>query len=237
MRIKVLFDKGALCRDLKTGWGVSFLIDDKVLFDTGEKGEALLENMRLLGAERDKIEAVVISHDHWDHWGGLWDLLAEHKGLRVIICPGFSRAFKDKADALGAGLIEAEGPMEIAPGVFTTGEVQGVYRDTSIAEQALVLKTDNGISVLAGCAHPGVIRILEKARERFPHEPVYFVGGGFHLMRSDRPAIEQVAARFKTMGVRKAGPTHCSGDLAQDIFKKHYGQGFVFIKVGQEIEV
>ncbi|MFA5101478.1 MAG: MBL fold metallo-hydrolase, partial [Candidatus Omnitrophota bacterium] len=75
MNIKVLYDKNTTNKKLHTGWGVSFLIDDTILFDTGEKGESLLENMRSLGVDINKIEAVVLSHDHWDHTGGLWDLL------------------------------------------------------------------------------------------------------------------------------------------------------------------
>ena len=106
MRIKVIFDKGALDKNLCTGWGVSFLVDDKILFDTGENGEWLLKNMRSLGVEIKKIEAVVISHDHWDHWGGLWEILKEKKGLKVYSCPGFSKEFKDKAKEAQAELIE-----------------------------------------------------------------------------------------------------------------------------------
>jgi len=60
MRIKVIFDKGALDKKLNTGWGVSFLVDDKILFDTGEKGKWLVKNMRSLGIDITKIEAVVI---------------------------------------------------------------------------------------------------------------------------------------------------------------------------------
>ena len=237
MRIKVLFNKEALHADLRTGWGVSFLIDDKILFDTGENGEWLLENMRLLKVDRDAIEAVVISHDHWDHWGGLWDLLERRKGMRVHICPGFGRGFKDKAGRLGAELVASEGPASIAPGVFTTGEVRGAYRALSIAEQAAALKTENGVSVLTGCAHPGVVAMVERAREHLAGEPLYLVGGGFHLMSSTRPSIEKVAGRFREMGVRKAGPTHCSGDAAEEVFRKAYGRDFVSLKVAEVLEV
>ena len=67
MKVKVLFDKVAGKKELITGWGVSFLIGDEVLFDTGENGEWLVKNIRELKVDIDKIKAVVISHDHWDH--------------------------------------------------------------------------------------------------------------------------------------------------------------------------
>ncbi|MFA5356311.1 MAG: MBL fold metallo-hydrolase [Candidatus Omnitrophota bacterium] len=236
MKIKILFDKVSLDQKLRTGWGVSFLIDDKILFDTGEKGEWLLENMRLLGIDINKIEAVVISHDHWDHWGGLWDLLQHKKGMRVYICPNFGRVFKDKTKESGAGLIEAERLTQIAPGIFSTGEIAGAYHGKYMAEQAVVLKTVNGLTIITGCAHPGILKIVEKVKAKFSNEPVYLVLGGFHLMESDKRAIEIIAESFKKMGIMKVGPTHCSGEAAEEIFRKYYKGDFVPVKTGQEIE-
>ena len=236
MQIRAIFDKRALDKNLHTGWGVSFLIEGKILFDTGEKGGWLLENMRYLGINVDDIEAVVVSHDHWDHWGGLWDLLEKRKGLKVYICPRFSREFKDKANGLGAQLIEAEKFTEIAKDIFTSGEIAGAYHGKYMAEQAAVLKTENGLTVLTGCAHPGIVKILEKVKEKFPGEKIYLALGGFHLMESDKRAVEIVAGRFKQLGVEKAGPTHCSGEAAQEIFKRIYADDYIFVNAGQTIE-
>jgi len=237
MRIKVIYDKSGLGENLHVGWGVSFLIDDKILFDTGEKGEWLLENMRALEVDINKIEAVVISHDHWDHWGGLWDLLQQRKGMRVYICPHFGREFKDKALALGADLIEMEKLTGIIQNVFSTGEIPGAYKGKYMAEQALVLKTKNGLTIITGCAHPGILKMVEKVQAKFPDEPIYLVLGGFHLMESDKRAVEIVAENFKKMNIIKSGPTHCSGDMAENIFKRYYERNFVPIKAGQEMDV
>jgi len=237
MRIKVLFDKGALDKKLNTGWGVSFLVDDKILFDTGEKGEWLLGNMRSLGIDITKIEAVVISHDHWDHTGGLWDILKERKSLKVYSCPGFSKEFKDKAKEAQAELIEADRLTEISQNIFITGEIPGGYHGKYMPEQAIVLKTKNGLTVITGCAHPGILKMVNKVKAKFPNEPVYFVLGGFHLKESDKRAIEIVVENFKEIGIIKAGPTHCSGEVAEVIFKKYYKGNFIPIKVGQEMEI
>jgi len=237
MRIKVLFDKGALDKKLNTGWGVSFLVDDKILFDTGEKGKWLLKNMRSLGVDIKKIEAIVISHDHWDHTGGLWEILKERKGLNVYSCPSFSKEFKDKVKEAQAELIEADKLTEISQNIFITGEIPGGYHGKYMPEQAIVLKTKNGLTVITGCAHPGILKMVNKVKAKFPNEPVYFVLGGFHLKESDKRAIEIVAENFKEIGIIKAGPTHCSGEVAEGIFKKYYKRNFIPIKAGQEMEV
>jgi 7,8-dihydropterin-6-yl-methyl-4-(beta-D-ribofuranosyl)aminobenzene 5'-phosphate synthase len=237
MKIQVLFDKDSEDKKLHIGWGVSFLIDDKILFDTGEKGEWLLENMRFLKVSIDKIEAIVISHDHWDHWGGLWDLLKIKKEMRLYICPNFSRDFKEKAKKFGASLIEIDKLTQILPDIFSTGEIAGSYHGKYMAEQAMVLKTKNGITVITGCAHPGVLKMVEKVKTKFPKEPIYLVSGGFHLMESDKRAIEIVAENFKKLGIIKAGPTHCSGPEAARIFKEKYDKNFVLVKTGQVLKV
>jgi 7,8-dihydropterin-6-yl-methyl-4-(beta-D-ribofuranosyl)aminobenzene 5'-phosphate synthase len=237
MRIKVIFDKSSLDKNLRIGWGVAFLVDDKILFDTGEKGEWLIENMRSLGVDIKKIEAVVISHDHWDHTGGLWEILKAKKGLKVYVCPRFSKEFKDKVKESQAELIENEKTAEISQDIFVTGEIAGAYHGKYMPEQAIVLKTKNGLTVITGCAHPGILKIIEKVKVKFPNETIYFVLGGFHLMESDKRAVEIVVDEFKKKGVLKAGPTHCSGETAENIFKKYYEGNFVSIKVGQNIEV
>jgi 7,8-dihydropterin-6-yl-methyl-4-(beta-D-ribofuranosyl)aminobenzene 5'-phosphate synthase len=237
MNIKVLFDKDRKDKNLHIGWGVSFLLDDRILFDTGEKGKWLLENMRSLKVSIDKIEAIVISHDHWDHWGGLWDLLKIKKGMRVYICPNFGREFKEKAKKLGASLNEVDKLTRILPDIFSTGEISGTYHGKYMAEQAMVLKTKNGLTIITGCAHPGILKIVKKVKTEFTKEPIYLVFGGFHLMGSDKRAVEIVAENFKKACIIKAGPTHCSGPEAERVFRAIYGKNFVSLKTGQTLIV
>lgn len=237
MKLKILFDRDAENRKLHTGWGISFLVDDKILFDTGENGSWLMANMKILKADISKIEAVVISHDHWDHQGGLWELLKKKKGLTVYTCPNFSAEFKNKVKKFGGNLKETKKTTEILKDIFVTGEIAGEYKGKYMPEQALVIKTGNGISVITGCAHPGIIKILKTVKRNFPKKDIYAVFGGFHLMDKDKQFIEIIADEFKKIGIKKAGATHCSGPAAEEIFKLKYKNNFLPVKVGMEIEL
>ncbi|MBN2483956.1 MAG: MBL fold metallo-hydrolase [Candidatus Omnitrophica bacterium] len=237
MRIKVLFNKEAENSNLRIGWGVSFLVDQRILFDTGKDGAWLMENMGTLRVEVDKIEAVVISHDHWDHTGGLWNLLKKKKGLKVYSCPGFSEGFKENVEKGRGVLQETNTFMRVAQDIYATGEIAGEYQGGYMPEQALAVKTEKGISIITGCAHPGIVTMVEKVRGKFKDDHIYSVIGGFHLLDQDRRTVEMIADTFRKMDIEKAGPTHCSGEAAEDIFKKIYGSDFIELKVGQSLDI
>ncbi len=231
-----MFDKEAINRSLHTGWGVSFLIDDRILFDTGENGQWLIANMQRLGLETDAIQAIIISHDHWDHTGGLWEMLKKKK-LKVYGCPNFSEEFKRKVEDLNSEFMEVDKLTRVSPGIYVSGQILGHYAGAGIAEQAVIIKSPKGISVLTGCSHPGIIKILEEIKSKFPGEKFYLVAGGFHLIDRDARLIKIMVEEFKKMGVTKAGPTHCTGKEAVKIFNDEYREDFISIRVGQTLEV
>jgi 7,8-dihydropterin-6-yl-methyl-4-(beta-D-ribofuranosyl)aminobenzene 5'-phosphate synthase len=237
MEIKTIFDNETVDKKLRKGWGLSFLVDKKILFDTGEDGLWLLENMRNLNIDTGGIEAVVISHDHWDHTGGLWEVLNNRKGLKVYACPNFSIEFKKKVRELRGELVESDKATKIAANIYTTGEIAGEYKGQYMPEQALVIKTAKGLAVITGCSHPGIIKVVKRVKKDFDYEKIYLVLGGFHLIDKYEPEIRSVAEELKEMGVKKIGPAHCSGYDAKLIFKEIYGDKFVPIKAGVKFEV
>ncbi len=186
MKIKILFNSSSDNEELSAGWGLSFLIDERIMFDTGERGDSLINNINKLKTDLSLVEAVVISHDHWDHTGGLWEILKQRPNIKVYGCPGFNLEFKHKVSEFSSKVIDAENFTLIAPRIYSTGEIIGKYKGKNISEQALIIKTDNGFSLITGCAHPGIIKILERVKTQLSITKFYAVLGGFHLKNHSR---------------------------------------------------
>ncbi len=237
MQIKILFDSNRLSKEFSVGWGFSCLVGEKILFDTGKSAESLLLNMKSMNVDVSRLEAVVISHEHWDHTGGLWEILKMKEGLRVFACPGFSLEFKVRVKALKRFIVEVHKLTEITDNFYTTGEIPAEYKGKDIPEQALVVRTDKGISVITGCSHPGIVKMVENIKKSFPSQSLHLVMGGFHLLDKNRRMIRSIVEEFRRIGVKKVGPAHCTGKKATRAFKKEYQDNFIPISVGLTLDI
>jgi len=185
MKITIVYDN-KIAKDikgLKEGWGFSCFIQTKeknVLFDTGWDGDILISNMELLSIDPKDINLVVISHNHWDHCGGLARLLNLNPNLKTYIPHSFSKHLKEEIKKRN-DTYEIRKPSEICPGIYTTGEIEGSLPagkiKTSIKEQSLIISTVNGLVVITGCAHSGVNKISSSANKL---GKIYALLGGFH---------------------------------------------------------
>jgi 7,8-dihydropterin-6-yl-methyl-4-(beta-D-ribofuranosyl)aminobenzene 5'-phosphate synthase len=171
MKITIVYDNEVKKEGLRQGHGFSALIEDAelspLLFDTGADSPTLLHNMKELNIDPQDIGIIVISHAHGDHAGGLSEILRLNEIAELYLPSSFKIAF------LGRKVNMVKGPVQIRENVFSTGELEGI-------EQSLAIKTDKGVFVLTGCAHPEMKGILEAAAK---FGKLYGIAGGFHGFR------------------------------------------------------
>jgi 7,8-dihydropterin-6-yl-methyl-4-(beta-D-ribofuranosyl)aminobenzene 5'-phosphate synthase len=129
----------------------------------------------------------------------------------------------------GVQTIVIQDPARICKGVYSTGEL-----GMGVKEQSLIIRTDKGILVVTGCAHPGIVKIIKTAKNLIGGD-VLLIMGGFHLAGTSKSEIEAIISEIKELGVRYAGPCHCSGDLARQLFKIEYGHNYIDVGVGRII--
>jgi 7,8-dihydropterin-6-yl-methyl-4-(beta-D-ribofuranosyl)aminobenzene 5'-phosphate synthase len=205
---------------LKASWGFACVIEGfekTVLFDTGTSGSILMNNLSVLGFEPRQIDAVIISHGDWDHLGGLWTFLDAHSEVEVYLPSSLSRHLKEEVQHTGATLIPVDAtPLAVCPGITLSGEMIGPRK-----EQAILLQTEEERIIVTGCAHPGIVAITKRLAESSSLLPM-LVMGGFHLKDTPEEEIKEIVQKMKTLGTQWVAPTHCTGEKAEELFKKEF---------------
>ncbi|MBN2093438.1 MBL fold metallo-hydrolase, partial [candidate division KSB1 bacterium] len=220
-KLTILYDNYITQPETKAEWGFAGLIEGgekTILFDTGNSPEILTHNIKTLGIDLTRIDQIVISHTHQDHTGGLMTVLTKNPDVTVYLPNSFPMQFEQQIQQAGAKVIKVKESMEICQNVFSTGELGDV-----IPEQSLVMNLPQGLVVLTGCAHPGIVHITEKAKTLFRKE-IYLLIGGFHLNRKSDTELKQIIDALKHLGVKYVAPTHCTGDAAISAFKQAFGE-------------
>lgn len=229
--ITVLYDNTAGALGTQADWGFACLVEGlerTVLFDTGADGGILLSNMEALGIDPRVIEVVVLSHEHGDHTGGLAQVVAVNPEVTVYYPASFSEAVVASAREAGTVLVPVEMVVSVCAGISVTNPMG------SPSESALVIDTAEGLVVLTGCAHPGVVEMVAAASE-LTGEAIFAVLGGFHLTSRSAGHVERVIEGLKQLDVERCGPAHCTGEAATAQMRAAFGEGFVEMGVGATI--
>jgi len=231
--ITYLYDNTIAVPGVESDWGFACLVEAhgrRVLFDTGTKPDVFRRNAAALKVDLTKLDAVVLSHDHADHTGGFL-ALGERPGLPVYYAQGFNAHVVSALRASRARLVPVSKGVEIAPGFRTSDEF-----GTAIREEALIVDARDGLVVVVGCAHPGIVSMLRQIRAS-TGKTIDAVVGGFHLNRTPPDDVRDIIRAFKALGIRRAGPTHCTGEEAIAMFKDAYGDDFVAGGVGTVVRI
>jgi 7,8-dihydropterin-6-yl-methyl-4-(beta-D-ribofuranosyl)aminobenzene 5'-phosphate synthase len=274
-------------------WGLSFLLElvdakgdaRKIVFDTGANREALLHNVKLLEADLGDVDCVVLSHGHGDHTAATVEVVEAAGGVRVYGHPHtfLPRVYVDRdgkrhrggppegeglADIEGAGgeVVLSAGPVEVVPGIWTTGQVErvtsfervpppragsrriivvdGEEEDDQILDDQSLWADVGGVGpfVITGCAHAGPVNTLLQVRRLGPFERIRGLVGGTHLVGRTEDYIEQTIDELKRFGLEMISPCHCTGFKATTLLWRAFPEEFVLnyscrvIEAGREPE-
>ncbi len=155
----------------------------------------------------------------------------------------------------GARFILTTEPVKITDNITTTGEVpmvtdfELVNQNLCIMEngklvpdplpddQAIVLTTPEGLVVVLGCAHRGMINTIYYAQNITGIEQVTMVIGGCHLHDASEEKLWLTIGALKELGVGKIGVSHCTGMRAAAVMAQEFGDNFYFNNAGTRIEL
>lgn len=247
VRITILSENRVNNPRLSAEQGLSLFIETEhgnLLFDCGQT-DVLLKNASEIGIDLGKLSAIILSHGHYDHCGGLAALISTFGRTDVYCHPAsVNRKYRVYPEGrleigvpweqvtlqeLGANFKFSTRQHELFEDVWLTGEIprhsefehidesyQQRVKESFITDElhddlALALNTRNGLIVILGCGHAGVINTVKQAMRVAGQKHVYAVVGGMHLYQADKVRIDREALALEAISPDLILPLHCTG--------------------------
>lgn len=258
--ITILVENTTPAPNLIGEYGFSCLVsvdDRRLLFDTGSDG-ALFHNSKALGVRLEEIEDLVISHGHFDHTGGILQLLEQYGNKRIY---AHSRLFlprlfplnngkmkkigspfnREELEKAGAKFIFTDHYAQIVPGVYISGEVprSNDFEDTGgdfqvecnghiesdklQDDMALIIDHPEGLIIISGCAHSGLINTIAHACRMTGKTKILAYIGGTHLLNASPQRMDKTVAALKPYDIGKLIVAHCTGFYASARLYNEFG--------------
>ena len=268
MKVTCIVDDAALPGSgFMSEHGLSFLVEvmgRRVLFDTGNSGKVILNNLKKAGVEPEGLSAIVISHSHRDHTGGLAMLLERSPDIPVYAHPAiFTERLSLRGDRLKdvglpisqsvmilrVQLYLSDEPVEVVPGVWTTGEIthrpepegrserhfiraQGrLMPDNYKDDMALVVEREEDVVLICGCCHAGILNTVYHVEGMF-NKPIKAIFGGLHLQDADENHLARVVEVLKDYGPPRIYANHCTGNKALNLLREAFGDKVIPFPAG-----
>ncbi|MBE0425892.1 MAG: MBL fold metallo-hydrolase [Nitrospirae bacterium] len=277
IRITVLCDN-LVCRLAGSGeHGFSAFIEmdnGNYLFDTGI-GHSIVANSFVFGKDLRTVRKIFLSHGHYDHTGGLPEVLRLRGKVNVYAHPHVfldriavlkkktkeTKRFvgipfkKGYLESLGADFIFNTKFIEVEKGIFLTGEVPRktpfekpdprlftevngkITQDILLDDQSLILDSKKGLILILGCAHSGMINIINHVINKTKGKKFYAILGGTHLDFLTPEQLEESIKSLRKIEVEKIGVSHCTGMRAAFRLHQEFGDRFFYGCVGSVLEV
>jgi len=244
------------------------------LFDTGS-GHSVVINSLVMNKDLKTIQKIFLSHGHFDHTGGLPEVLKMKGAVDVHAHPNVfmdriaihkenekeTRRFvgipykKRYLESLGAHFVLNTEFTEVEEGIFLTGEVprktsfekpdprlfsltdEKLTRDIFLDDQSLILESDRGLILILGCAHSGMINIINHVINKMGKDKFFAILGGTHLDFLSPEQLEESMKALKMMKIEKIGVSHCTGMRAAFRLHQEFEERFFYGCVGSVFEV
>ena len=160
---------------------------------------------------------------------------------------------REDLESFGASFTLTRKPFKINDDIMTTGEIEmttdyetiddrlyakkgsRVIPDPLADDLALIVRTAEGLAVITGCAHRGIMNTVRHVQKFTAEEHIHTIIGGTHLHLSSQERIDKTARELKGLGLQRLGVSHCTGFNACATLARELGEVFFLNNAGTQI--
>lgn len=236
----------------------------RILFDAGNDADHLFANARRLDVDLAHLDFALVSHRHGDHTNGLQRIVDLNPGLTIYVpddehfggptppaffrqgdpsLPRHMRYFDGAVPEVvphgtvlpRAKYVRVGAPHQIAPGIRLVANLSPGPAFAETPEISLIVGEGDDRTLIVGCSHPGIERILASADAK--QQRIALLVGGLHLVTAGDPEVRRVAQALRhEWKMEQVAPGHCTGEQTFSALREVFGAGYLFAGVGERVE-